>query len=232
MRFFGELDARTRILTVAAVTVIVVSTPPGALLPFAAYLPLSLMLIATGRAPGGYLARRCLAASPFILLAAGLLAVQGGSGMEGLRAYGPPAISVAGKGFTAAALLSFLTATTPLSELLPALRRLKAPASLNLILGLMHRYTGLLSEEYARMARARESRTAGPLGNGRYRLYGRQLGALVLRSWDRAERVHAAMLARGFDGVWPDARRTSFGWPDVAVFSVSCAAFLAARLML
>jgi cobalt/nickel transport system permease protein len=201
------------------------------LLPFLAYFPLSVLLILTSRASGFYLTRRCLAASPFILLASGLLAFQGGLGPDGRPAGVPAALSVALKGYAAALLLSFLTATTALSELLWALRRLKSPESLNVILGMMYRYTSLLSEEYARLERARDSRTVGPLGGRRFAVYGRQLAMLVVRSWDRADRVYAAMLSRGYDGGWPAMESRRLRFFDAAFITVSGLLFLASRVL-
>ncbi len=209
-----------------------VSTPRGVLLPFAAYFPLCGLVVLTGRAAASALAWRCLAASPFILLAAGLLAFQQGWSLEDIRASAPAALSVAGKGYSAVLLLAFLTRSTALSDLLAALRGLGAPKSFNLILGMMYRYTHLLAEEYRRMERARDSRTVRPLARHRAALYGRQLGALILRSWDRAERVHAAMLARGFHGVWPALRRPCWSPLDTAALLVVSTLFLAARLFL
>lgn len=231
-RLFLRLDPRSRIVTTVCVTAVVASTPRETLSPFLAYLPLCILLILTGRASGLYLAQRCLAASPFILLASMLLALQGGWTTEEIRASLPAAIGVACKGYTAALLLAFLTATTSLSELLWGLRRLRSPQSLNLILAMMHRYTSLLSEEYARMERARECRTVQPLGRARFSVATRQLGSLVLRSWDRAERIHAAMLSRGFDGVWPAPDRRSPTSLDLLFVSFSVAVFLAARIFL
>jgi cobalt/nickel transport system permease protein len=216
---------------VVVATLIVASTPAAILLPFVAYLPLSILLILTSRASGFYLTWRCLAASPFILLASGLLAFQTGFTLDGRPAGVPAALSVALKGYTAALLLAFLTATTALSELLWALRRLKAPESLNLILGMMYRYTSLLSEEYARLERARDSRTVGPLGARRYAIYGRQLATLIIRSWDRADRVHAAMLSRGYDGGWPTMKLRRFRLFDVAFLTIISLLFLAPRLL-
>jgi len=219
-QLFEQLDPRTRILTVLGAIVVVASTPNTTLGPFAGYGPLALLLVSTGRAPGYYLVTRCLAVAPFVLLAAGLLVFQAGP---------VPAASVALKGFTAAFLLAFLTFTTPLSDLLWGLRHLKAPESLNLILGMMYRYTSLLSEEYSRLERARDSRTTRPLGRHRFAIYGRQFGTLILRSWDRAERVHAAMLSRGFTGAWPVTRQRHFSPRDAGFLLLVCALFFAAR---
>lgn len=220
---FQRLDPRARLLAILVFIVVIGSTPRGVLRPFPAYAGLIALLLLTGRASGFYLTWRCLAASPFILLAAGLLALQAGP---------EAALTVALKGYSAALLLAFLTFTTPLADLLWALRHLHAPPALNLILGMMYRYTNLLSEEYARMERARECRTVRPLGRRRFAIYGHQLGALVLRSWDRADRVHSAMLSRGFTGVWPTRSHWTFGAREAAFLASFAAALLILRLAL
>lgn len=229
---FAQLDPRTRILSVVCAILIVASSPRGELLPFAAYIPLSLLLVATQRVSVSYLATRCLVASPFILLASGLLLLRDGVSEAALRAAAPAALSVAGKACLAVLLLAFLTASTPLPALLTGFRRLGAPESLNLILGMMLRYNSLLTEEYSRMERARDSRTVVPLGQRRYGVYGRQIGVLVLRSWDRAERVHGAMLSRGFNGVWPDAQRSRLGALDWTFLIAVAGTFLTVRVLL
>lgn len=226
---FERLDPRARILIVVTATLVVASTPRAELAPFLAYFPLSVLLILISRASGWYLISRCLAASPFILLASGLLAFQAGFTSDGRPAGIPAALSVALKGYSAALLLALLTATTALSELLWALRRLKAPESLNVILGVMYRYTSLLSEEYSRLERARESRTVRPLGSRRFTVYGRQLATLFIRSWDRADRVHAAMLSRGYDGAWPSMQSRRFSLFDTTFLIISSLLFLASR---
>lgn len=227
---FSRLDPRARILTIVAAVLIVTSTPMGVLWPFTSYLVLCFLLILMSRASGFYLLWRCLAASPFILLAAGLFAFQAGLTVDGRPAGLPLAASVALKGYTAALLLAFLTATTALSDLLWGLRHLKAPESLNVILGMMYRYVGVLTEEYTRLERARDSRTVRPLGKLRFHVYGRQLGSLILRSWDRADHIHAAMVSRGYDGGWPVTISRRFSFFDGAFVVASSFLFVAARL--
>jgi cobalt/nickel transport system permease protein len=204
-----RLDARARLLMVVTGVVTVSSTPPGNWTPFVGYAILTVAMLTGSGAGGGYLWRRCAAVSPFVLLAGGLLVLQNGWAPGG---------AVVLKGYLAALLLAAMTASTPLPELLWALRRLRAPESLNLILSVMYRYTGILTEEYARLARARECRTVRPLGGRRFEVYARQLGALILRSLDRAERVHWAMVSRGFRGEWPMERAGRWrAWDGLAV---------------
>ncbi|MFN7938943.1 MAG: cobalt ECF transporter T component CbiQ [Bryobacteraceae bacterium] len=229
-QIFQRLDPRARILTVVVAIAIIASTPPAILRPFGIYAALALLLVMMSRAPGSYLTLRVLAASPFLLLAGGLLAFQHGLTPEGTPAGVSAGLSVLFKGYLAALLLAMLTATTPLSELLWALRALKAPPALNTILGMMYRYTSLLSEEYARMERARDCRTVRPLGRHRISIYGHQFGNLILRSWDRADRVHAAMLSRGFNGAWPSMEQRHFQLHDAAFLVGTSALFLLTRL--
>ncbi len=216
---FQRLDPRTRILAVVAAIVIIGSTARLAVFPW--YFALAAAMIAASRARGGEIRWRVLAAAPFILLASALLAFQAGIAAGSV---------VAMKGMLAAALLALLASTTPLADLLWALRRMKSPESLNLILGMMHRYTTLLAEEYARMARARDSRSVQTIGRLGFLAHGGQIGALVLRSWDRAERIHASMLARGFTGAWPSLTARRLGAIDGIYLAAAVALFLAARL--
>ena len=59
-----------------------------------------------------------------------------------------------------------------------------------------------LTDEGGRVARARQLRSCGQQGLG-LRHFGPLVGHLLLRTWERAERIHLAMLARGFTGEIP-----------------------------
>ena len=50
-----------------------------------------------------------------------------------------------------------------------------------------------------------------------------------MRSYERAERVYAAMLARGFSNRMPVLRLLHFGWGDLAFTGVSCALLFLVR---
>ena len=103
-----------------------------------------------------------------------------------------------------------LAATTRLPDLLVALSALRIPRLLVAVIGLMWRYMFLLVEEAARLLRARLARS-GTTGNGKQRkggslswrakVAGGMAGGLFVRSIERSERVYAAMLARGYDGI-------------------------------
>ena len=93
--------------------------------------------------------------------------------------------------------LQLLVHSTPVSELLRALRRLRVPEVLCTTISLLHRYSFVLADESRRMRRARAGRTLRVSRWALWAALGNSLGLLFVRSVSRAERVHAAMRARG-----------------------------------
>jgi cobalt/nickel transport system permease protein len=73
------------------------------------------------------------------------------------------------------------------------------------MLTFLYRFTDVFVEQLASMRRAVASRAPalGPWGH--VRLYGNLAGNLFIRSYERGERVYAAMLSRGYSGVLPSA---------------------------
>jgi cobalt/nickel transport system permease protein len=104
-----------------------------------------------------------------------------------------------------AALL--LAMSTQFTDLLWALGSLRLPALLVGIVSLMYRYLFTLRDEAERLIRARASRSGSQPGRKsggsvrwQARVAGGMIGNLFLRSYERSERVYAAMLARGYSG--------------------------------
>ena len=93
-----------------------------------------------------------------------------------------------------------LSGVTPFPSLLSALARLGLPGLLVTTLHFLYRYLHVLAEELDRMAKARRSRTFRRSGRLDWGLLTGLLGVLFLRAFERGDRVHAAMLARGWDG--------------------------------
>ena len=105
------------------------------------------------------------------------------------------------------------------------------------------RYLAVLGDEAGRMNRARQARSAsadGRAGGGigwRARTTGAMVGSLFIRSYERSERVYAAMLARGFEGTIkgvelarPDnAALVGFGRGLAAITALTLAANVVAR---
>lgn len=92
-----------------------------------------------------------------------------------------------------------LVATTGIDKLGAAMRMLCLPSVFVLQLLLTYRYISVLGEELARMLRAYSLRAPGQKGIQRA-VWGSFAGSLLLRSYDRAQRVYSAMCLRGFTG--------------------------------
>ena len=99
---------------------------------------------------------------------------------------------------------------------------------LALIAILMQRYAALLFDEWRSMARAARSRAPKRMF-GDIRLLGGQIATLFVRSWDRSERVHAAMLSRGFTGELPILAAPRWRVSDSVFVVLMTASFAAAR---
>jgi cobalt/nickel transport system permease protein len=101
-----------------------------------------------------------------------------------------------------------LVATTEVPDVLRGMARLRVPALLVSIVGFMIRYLELLVGEVSRMRVAMTARGYDPRWLWQARPIATGAGALFVRSYERGERVHAAMLSRGFTGVMP-TRKTA-----------------------
>ena len=105
-----------------------------------------------------------------------------------------------------AALL--LVATTRFSDLTAQLRRFRVPATFVLVFEVTFRYIGVLLAEVYSMLTAYKLRS-GVKKALDMRHMGSFVGQLLLRGFDRAERVYAAMRCRGYslDHIAPARRR-------------------------
>lgn len=95
-------------------------------------------------------------------------------------------------------ILFLLTQTTSMIELTRGLRRLHFPAIWVEVFAFLVRYASVLSLEWRRMHLAREARTFQLGRSARFKLLAQSLGCLFIRAYERAERIHHAMLARGY----------------------------------
>jgi len=93
-----------------------------------------------------------------------------------------------------------LAATTRARDLLQGLEAIRVPAVLIQIATFMLRYSAVVTNDLARMKVARESRGFSATGIKHWKVLAHSAGALFIRSYERGERVHLAMLARGYNG--------------------------------
>lgn len=172
-------------------------------------------LVAASRLPHALVLRRSMIALPLLFVAAPLLVTRAGEAIATLPAVGwevtaagvVAVLSIAAKSWLSIVVAVLLTATTPMPALLGALRWLRVPRLLVATAGFAYRYLFVAADEVGRMLRARAARSAtlpgrraGRTLRWRARGAGYLAGTLFVRSIDRAERVHLAMLARGYDG--------------------------------
>ena len=90
-----------------------------------------------------------------------------------------------------------------------ALERMGVPSIFVMQLLFLYRYIFVLLDEGSRMVRAHALRSFSDRHMG-IKIFGSLVGNLLLRTVDRAERIHRAMLARGFDGSITLQRRIKF----------------------
>lgn len=200
-----RLDPRSKILAVAGVVLFLVLSSSGLALKIPALGAFLVAMILLSRVPLGYCLRRAGLVLPFSLMAvaAALLGKWLPGGEVSSAISTPTAAGIVGKSYLSALAVLLLVATTRLSDLLKALERLGVPGSFLMIVHFLYRYLFVLSEEAQHMSYARRSRSAGRRRPARLRAAAAALAVLFARSYARAERIHRAMLARGFTGVLP-----------------------------
>ena len=223
------------------------------LLPFGAFAALGIVLLVLVAASmlaglGAFrLVRGSVIALPFLLIALPLLFTRPGDPVATI-AIGPIALTITDAGLrdvltiVAKSWLSvqvalLLAYTTPFPDLIDALRALRLPGVMVGIIGFMYRYLAVLTDEAGRMNRAKASRAAVVTGRGggslrwRAAVTGSMVGSLFIRSYERSERIYAAMLARGFAGTLAHAemaRPSSAAIVFAALAGVAMAAFVIA----
>lgn len=221
-----RLPAEVKLAGALAFVLVVAVTPRHAL-PVLAVDGLAIAGIAAlARLPLGFVVRRLAVVAPFLVAAALTAVVAGGPRVT----VGPLTLSEPGLWAAAAiaaktligALTSIVVAgTTPIPDLLAGLGRLGLPRQLVALAGFTLRYVDLVADGLARrrtamVARGYQARRltqAGPLAAS--------LGTMFVHTYERGERVHAAMLSRGYTGTLPDtapvARPRAGQWATAAV---------------
>jgi cobalt/nickel transport system permease protein len=122
-----------------------------------------------------------------------------------------------------------LIATTGMDRLGAALRMLKVPKVFVLQLLLTYRYISVLIEEVSRMQRAYSLRAPGEKGI-RLSVWGSFAGQLILRTFDRAQRVYQSMSLRGFTGEYNTGDIAKLSFKDFAYLAAWSLFFIIARI--
>jgi cobalt/nickel transport system permease protein len=202
------LPPHCKLAAVFAFVLVVVCTPREAMWAFGLYAVLLAAVAAVARIPAGFLLRRLLIEIPFVAFAVLMPFVVPGEQVHvlGLSVSVPGlwgAWNVLAKATLGVAASVILASTTELRSLLLGLQRLKLPPMLVQIASFMIRYGDVVTDEMRRMSIARRSRGFEAKGVRHWGVLGKSAGALFIRSYERGERVHLAMVSRGYAGTMP-----------------------------
>lgn len=191
-----RLPDRLKVLLTFTVALIAVSIPPR-------YWPVQGVLgvlIFTGHTLAGiplaYLARRLAVFLPMVLALSISFPLSAGfrEGWEVMAA-------ILVRSTLAFLAVLWVVNVMPFNHLLITLRQLYVPAVLVAMLSFMYRYIFVLWDELEKMRAARRARTFHPRPLlTRWKDNAQLIGMLLIRGMGRAERVHDAMCARGWDG--------------------------------
>lgn len=195
--------AHLKIAALLGLMLLVVATPRTWFPLFGVYLLLVLGVVALSQVPFGYIGKRMVVEVPFVVFAVLMPFVATGPRVDvlGLSLSEAGLIGAWGllvKGTLGVMASLTLAATTEPRDLLVGLERLRVPRQLVQIVGFMVRYLEVVSDEMRRMRIARESRGFQGRGVRTWPVMARTVGALFIRSYERGERVHLAMLSRGY----------------------------------
>ncbi|MEU0374092.1 cobalt ECF transporter T component CbiQ [Streptomyces sp. NPDC006283] len=227
-----ELPAHCKLLAVLGFVLVVVSTPREAVWAFALYAVLLGAVAAVARIPAGFLLKRLLIEIPFVAFALLMPFVVPGERTEflGIPLSVPGlwgAWNILAKGTLGVAASVILASTTELRSLLNGLQRLRLPSLLVQIASFMIRYGDVITDEMRRMSIARRSRGFEARGVRHWGVLAKSAGALFIRSYERGERVHLAMVSRGYTGTMPvldEVRATRAQWSYAAALPVTALA--------
>ncbi|MGP4002593.1 cobalt ECF transporter T component CbiQ [Streptomyces sp. 8N706] len=227
-----RLPAHCKIAAVLCFVLVVVSTPRETVWAFGLYALLLGAVAAVARIPAGLLLKRLLIEVPFVVAAVLMPFVADGPYVEVLGLslsesglWG--AWNILAKGTLGVAASVLLASTTELRALLLGLQRLRMPPLLVQIASFMIRYGDVITDEMRRMRIARVSRGFEARGIRQWGVLAKSAGALFIRSYERGERVHLAMVSRGYAGTMPmidDMAATRAQWSYAAALPAAALA--------
>ena len=233
--FVHRLHPAMKLLTTVVFIITVVSFDRYAFGRLTPYVFYPTLLMALSETPYSMLLKRFLIALPFCLFA-GISNIifdrtfafsMGGI----LVSYGAVSFFVIlFKAYLCVMAVLLLVSVTPFAEITNSMRRLKTPYIFVIMFEMTYRYIGVLFEEAYSMYIAYSLRSVHGKGIS-FRDMGSFVGQLLLRSFDRAERVYNAMKCRGgaLRALPPGNRE--LGSKDLVFFTVTCLMCIALRVI-
>jgi len=203
-----HLPAQVKVVALLVFVLAVVVLPPDAFWAYflAGCLLVGVMIVA--ELPAGFVARRMLVEVPILIFA--LMLPFFGQGettdvlgltlsVEGL--WG--AWTILAKATLGVGASIVVSATTTIPDILRGLDRIRVPRVITAIAGFMVRYMDIVAGEFSRRRVAMAARGYQPRWLWQNGPLAQSAGSLFIRSFERGERVHQAMVARGFTGRMP-----------------------------
>jgi cobalt/nickel transport system permease protein len=190
-------------------------------------------MVSLGNLPPGYIVKKIALLCPFALVVGMFNPIFDRTVLVHL---GPIDITGGWVSFTSIIIRAILTVgaavilvgVTGFPAICQALERLGVPQLFAVQLLFLYRYIFVLTEEGARASRACELRSFGKKGLV-VGTFGSLVGHLLLRTWARAERIHMAMLARGFSGEFHIRQEFHFGGRELFFLCGWSALFITLR---
>ncbi|OIN96859.1 MAG: cobalt ECF transporter T component CbiQ [Deltaproteobacteria bacterium CG1_02_45_11] len=204
--FVRNLDSRVKIMVVFFFSVVMAASNRFVVLTLG--LGTGLFLVLLARTPTDEIIRRLIPVNIFILFLwlflpficpGRLVFIMGPFSVtyEGLL-Y---ASRISIKSNAIMLMLIALVASTPVFALGQAMHELKVPTKLVHLFVFTYRYLHVIHREYLRLLNSMKIRAFRPRTDWHtYKTFAYLVGMLLVRSFDRAQRVHNAMLCRGFRG--------------------------------
>lgn len=218
----ASAEAAGRVAALVAFTVAVVATPTRSFGAFAVHAATLLTVAALARVGFRRFVTGLTVEVPVLVFAALLPLLGVGPRVD----VGPLPLSVEGLWAAWSVLVraslgvgatTVLLATTPVPDVLAGCARLRLPSQLVAIAGFALRYGEVVRDDARRLRRARLARGDDPRWIWQGRALFASVTVLFVRSYERGERVHRAMLARGYDGTTADlVRDVERGRPSLA----------------
>ncbi len=235
-----KMAPEAKIVGAVGMVICIAITPRNAVWAFGVYAVLVAGLVVVSKIRFTFLATRLLAVTPFVIFALLIPFIATG---ETTRLWGIT-VSIDGlwgtwnifaKAVLGASVSIVLTATTEIPDILRGLSVLRVPALFTSIAMFMVRYLELITDELRRARMAMSSRGYDPRWLAQARPIASSAGAMFIRSYERGERVHTAMVSRGFTGEMPalgHRRAASGDWlATAALVSAAACVAVAATVM-
>lgn len=184
--FLHQRAAGAKLLTIACLLVLLATAHRRIVVLSAALFLLLVWAIVAARLPLRGILSRAAVVLPFGGIFALISWLSGDNGR---------AVELILKSYLSALAVLVLMGTTTLPELVRTLELIKVPPFLLTVMQFLYRYLFVVLDEASHMRSAAASR-----GGMTFRAATGVLAVLFARSYSRAEGIHRAMMARGFDG--------------------------------